>query len=322
MKTQRIIILLISLMIMFMTAGPVSAQLVISNLTVASGQPYEVVDNGLLNGSLVYIDRNYTYSSVPAMLQGATYIKTANDDKLSVGSSFITFDVNQDVDVYVAHDDRIITKPSWLTSFTDIGDDLVIATQVYSIWKKGFTAGAITLGGNIGVNYDSSMYSIIIVVSGGGGSGSGNSLNAADGDPTDAVYVDNEGNVGIGTTNPGIYKLAVNGTIKTKEVVVETTGWSDFVFKEHYALMPLGQLEKYIKNNRHLPQIPSAEDVAVKGINIGSMQSRLLQKIEELTLYMIALEKKTEEFEKENKVLRSENNVIKKRLKALEKAKM
>lgn len=153
-------------------------------------------------------------------------------------------------------------------------------------------------------------------------SGDGHSLDAADGDPTDAVFVDNEGNVGIGTMNPGIYRLAVNGTIKSREVVVETTGWSDFVFRDDYALMPLGRLEEYIRSNRHLPQIPSAEDVTVNGIKIGNMQSRLLQKIEELTLYMIDLEKKTERFKEENRVLRNENDLIKTRLNILEKGMM
>jgi hypothetical protein len=159
----------------------------------------------------------------------------------------------------------------------------------------------------------------------GGGSGGGHSLDAADGDPVDAVFVDDEGNVGIGTTNPGIYKLAVNGKIKTKEVVVELTGWSDFVFKDHYALMPLWQLERYIANNKHLPQIPSAEEVAEKGVSVGDMQSRLLQKIEELTLYVIKLEQKTDEFKSENEILRGEsemlqreNVLVKKRLTALE----
>jgi hypothetical protein len=95
------------------------AQLIISNLTVASGKTYEVVQNGLSNGDLVYIDRTYTYSTMPSSLQGSTYIKTANADKTSSGASFITFDVNQDVTVYVAHDDRITIKPSWMASFTD-----------------------------------------------------------------------------------------------------------------------------------------------------------------------------------------------------------
>ncbi len=137
-------------------------QLVIGNLTVSSGQTYEIVQNGLQDGVLVYIDRTYTYSGVPVLVEGAPYIKTANDDKLSGGSSFITFDVNQNVSVYVAHDDRVIAKPSWMTSFTDNGDDLVIASQSHSIWRKDFTASTITLGGNEGGS-SSSMYTVIVV---------------------------------------------------------------------------------------------------------------------------------------------------------------
>jgi hypothetical protein len=131
----------------------------ISNLTVASGETYEIVKNGLQNGAVVYIDRNYTYSTVPTWLPGTTYIKTANNDKESSAASFLTFDVNQDVSVYVAHDDRITTKPSWMTSFTDTGDDFVSR----GIWKKDFTAGTITLGGNEGGSNYTSMYTVIIV---------------------------------------------------------------------------------------------------------------------------------------------------------------
>ncbi len=156
-----------------------------------------------------------------------------------------------------------------------------------------------------------------------------NSLDAADGSQINAVYVDYEGDVGIGTINPGIHKLAVNGTIKAREVIVETSGWPDFVFSKHYNLVPLVQLEKYIESNKHLPQIPSADEAVENGIGVGNMQAKLLQKIEELTLYMIKLKKKTEEFEKEdlvlrdeNALLRSENELIKKRLEVLERGKM
>ncbi|MFQ5965361.1 MAG: fibronectin type III domain-containing protein [Candidatus Scalinduaceae bacterium] len=142
------------------------AQLIISNLTVASGKPYEVVQSGIHNGELVYIDRTYTYSNVPTLIEGAIYIKTANGDKASTSSSFITFEVNQDVTVYIAHDDRITTKPSWMTSFTDTGDDLVIAARTHSIWKKDFTTSTITLGGNEGGG--NSMYTVIIVGQGTG----------------------------------------------------------------------------------------------------------------------------------------------------------
>jgi hypothetical protein len=98
------------------------------------------------------------------------------------------------------------------------------------------------------------------------------------------------GNVGIGTTNP-THKLAVNGTIKAKEVIVETTGWSDYVFAEDYALAPLAEVEAHIKEHKHLPGIPSAAQVADHGISVGDMQARLLAKIEELTLHQIAQEK-------------------------------
>jgi hypothetical protein len=141
-----------------------AGQLVISNLTVDSGKAYEVVENGLQNGALAYIDRGYTLSNVPASLPAATYIKTANDDKGLTGSSFITFDVNQNVTVYLAHDNRITTKPSWMVSFTDTGDDLVTTDSTLSIFAKVVSAGAVTLGGNEGGG--NSMYSVIIIPQG------------------------------------------------------------------------------------------------------------------------------------------------------------
>jgi hypothetical protein len=99
------------------------------------------------------------------------------------------------------------------------------------------------------------------------------------------------GNVGIGTTNP-THKLAVNGTIKAKEVIVETTGWSDYVFADDYALAPLSEVETHIKTNKHLPGIPSAAQISEQGISVGDMQAKLLAKIEELTLHQIAQEKR------------------------------
>jgi hypothetical protein len=99
------------------------------------------------------------------------------------------------------------------------------------------------------------------------------------------------GNVGIGTTNP-THKLAVNGTIKAKEIIVETTGWSDYVFVDGYTLAPLTEVEAHIKEYKHLPGIPSAAQVAEQGVSIGDMQARLLAKIEELTLHQIAQEKR------------------------------
>jgi len=100
-------------------------------------------------------------------------------------------------------------------------------------------------------------------------------------------------NLGIGTTNPGTYKLAVNGKIRAKEVKVET-GWADYVFKEDYDLPTLAEVERHIKEKGHLPNIPSANEVAKNGIQLGEMNKLLLEKIEELTLYTIQQQKEIE----------------------------
>jgi hypothetical protein len=103
--------------------------------------------------------------------------------------------------------------------------------------------------------------------------------------------VTDDGNVGIGVTDPGAYKLAVNGGIRAKEVVVET-GWPDFVFADDYQLPALEDVEGFIRANRHLPGIPSEAEVLEHGVKVGEMQSKLLQKVEELTLYTIELQKR------------------------------
>jgi len=122
-------------------------------------------------------------------------------------------------------------------------------------------------------------------------SGYWTAMYAKQGNATSAAYFD--GNVGIGTPIPGDYKLAVKGKIRAEEIKVET-GWSDFVFSPTYNLKSLTEVEQYIKTNKHLPDIPSAAEVEENGINLGEMDSKLLQKIEELTLYLIEMDKENE----------------------------
>jgi hypothetical protein len=112
------------------------------------------------------------------------------------------------------------------------------------------------------------------------------------------------GNIGVGTSNP-THKLSVNGTIKTKEVIVETVGWSDHVFADDYALQPLAEVETHIKERKHLPGIPSAKEVAAQGVSIGEMQAKLLAKIEEITLHQIAQQKEIAALRAENQVHRA-----------------
>ncbi|MGP0593548.1 Ig-like domain-containing protein [Nitrospira sp. T9] len=137
----------------------------ISNLAVASGQAYVVPTSGLQPGGTVYIDRAFTFTTIPASLQGAAYIRTANDDKAATTSAFLSFSVNQPVSVSVAHDVRITPKPSWLSTFTDTGTNLVTTDTTLRLFVRSFPAGTITLGGNGGDGL--SMYSVIVKSEGG-----------------------------------------------------------------------------------------------------------------------------------------------------------
>jgi hypothetical protein len=106
------------------------------------------------------------------------------------------------------------------------------------------------------------------------------------------------GNVGIGTSAPQ-HLLHVAGTIGAKEVIVSSTG-ADYVFEPGYRLAPLSEVADYIRDNHHLPEISSAAEGTEKGVGLGEMQSKLLAKIEELTLHMIHAEERSARLEREN----------------------
>ncbi len=84
------------------------------------------------------------------------------------------------------------------------------------------------------------------------------------------------------------------GKITASEIEVKTSVWSDYVFSEDYQLMPLSELESFIKTNQHLPGIPTSSEVVENGVKLGDMTRMLLQKVEELTLHVIALKEDNE----------------------------
>lgn len=116
------------------------------------------------------------------------------------------------------------------------------------------------------------------------------------------------GVVGIGTSDTKGYKLAVNGKIRAQEIKVESANWPDYVFSKSYSLTTLEETEKHIKEKGHLPGIPSAADVKSNGIDLGEMNAKLLQKIEELTLYLIEKDKQIISLTKDREVDQLENS--------------
>jgi hypothetical protein len=126
------------------------------------------------------------------------------------------------------------------------------------------------------------------------------------GNSKEGLFIGRDGNISIGTTVAS-EKLSVKGKIRAQEVKVEMNGWSDFVFAKDYKLPSLKETEKHIKENGHLPGIPSAAEVEKNGIELGDMNAKLLQKIEELTLYLI-------EMKKENGMIRKDNEAKNKKL--------
>jgi hypothetical protein len=113
------------------------------------------------------------------------------------------------------------------------------------------------------------------------------------GDAPVRMMINSAGNVGIGTTAPGPYKLAVEGAIGARKVkVTQVSPWADFVFAADYKLPGIHEVEAFVKINKHLPDIPSAAEVAKDGIDLGEMNQKLLQKIEEQMLYIIEMNKK------------------------------
>ena len=128
------------------------------------------------------------------------------------------------------------------------------------------------------------------------------------------------GDLGIGTANTKGFKLGVKGKIAAEEVKVATfSNWSDFVFYEDYDLPTLTEVENHIKEKGHLKDIPSAEEVAKDGFYLGAMDAKLLQKIEELTLYTIGQQKEIEQLKKENTEIKQLNQKLLEVYKRLEK---
>jgi hypothetical protein len=134
------------------------------------------------------------------------------------------------------------------------------------------------------------------------------------------MTVASNGNVGIGTTSPGSFKLAVNGKIWTQEVnVAMTNPGPDYVFEKNYDLLSLTELETYISQNKHLPEVPSAKEMEKDGLNLKEMNLILLKKVEELTLHLIEQNKTIATLQNNQVEMLQTNTLLQQRVKSIEK---
>lgn len=185
-----------------------------------------------------------------------------------------------------------------------------IATSLSASTTYSFNVVASDAAGNTSGASNTVTVTTMAGDGGGGGGGSGGSTT----EDFQARNLFVAGVVGIGTTPNTNFLLSVDGNIRAKEVIVES-GWSDFVFDPDYYLPSLSEVEDYINEKGHLKDIPSAAEVQENGVGLAEFNTRLLQKVEEMTLYLIKMDKQIQQLEAENELLKKaiENSNTEKR---------
>ena len=201
------------------------------------------------------------------------------------------------------------TGPQWCEGFditlmgiyTAIQQHSSGSMKIFTKYNMGMTLDSM---GRIGIGTDPVANKRLVVNGNAGFAGNINCTHdITAGHSVNTVNLTASGTLSVAgnaTIGEGFY-CSWDGHVKTKEIVVTLEGWSDYVFDSSYKLMPLGELERYVNTNRHLPNIPSATEVESNGVNIGEMDALLLEKIEELTLYIIDLQKQIDELKKEGR---------------------
>lgn len=234
------------------------------------------------------------------------------------GAGMLTFSTRKDIEEPLAEKVRITNKGEVGIGVKDPSSQLhVVTNSENGLCLQSTTQGLVSLafrtqGGNEGIVQDYAKVSGGYQKWSGAGMLTFSTREDLEKPLIEKMRIINNGNVGIGTDTPD-HKLDVNGTIRAKEVIVET-GWADYVFEPDYPLMPLDKLEKVLKKEKSLPNIPSAAEVEKDGISVGEMNKKLLEKIEELTLYVIDIYRSNQELNEENTQLQKRVRILEKKM--------
>ncbi|WP_435624321.1 fibronectin type III domain-containing protein [Flagellimonas sp.] len=229
--------------------------------------------------------------------------ETYNIDNIVVEGDLITPADTTPPSVPTSFSNGSITETSVSLNWAASSDDVGVVG--YNVYQDGvLQAGGITTlnhvvtGLSAGTSYD---FNVSAVDAAGNESSQSSVLSVSTASaPSGSLWTESgnnisytSGNIGIGTTAiPSGYRLAVNGKILAEELKIQPQSqWPDYVFQSDYFLPSLKQVENYIKENGHLEDIPSAAEVEQNGIELGEMNKRLLEKIEQLTLYIISMDK-------------------------------
>lgn len=140
-----------------------------------------------------------------------------------------------------------------------------------------------------------------------------------------ALYIKNETSLGMNrfdqlilvrnSQGEKLFQLDSNGLLRTREVIVDEQNWPDYVFKKEYSLLPLNEVQNYIQENGHLPNVPSAKEIAERGLSLGNMTKVTMEKVEELTLYLLQM---NERLEQQESTLNEQQNLIEEQAKLIQ----
>lgn len=252
------------------------------------GNPYSETTAGQVSSRLCFAGTGIQNAGL------AWVPNTANDGKLHLAFGGHTNPMNNPIKVTFQSDGKVgfgtINPSSQIESAGGITINSATASNNYLLFKNnGTSLGIIGSDGSVsGVNPNNMGFYVY-----------GNNNLEFWTNSAKRLIIDGSGNLGVGTSTPS-YKLDVCGTIRAKEIKVDLLGTCipDFVFKKDYKLMSLNELEKFVRTKQHLPEIASEKEMIEDGLNMKEFQMKLLQKIEELTLYTIEQNKELKSLKK------------------------